>query len=425
MRAKLTKREVDKQKAEADCLLWIWDTELKGFGLCVRPNGRKTYVIEYRPGLGGRASPKRRYVIGQHGVPWTADTARTEATRILGLVADGEDPAVDKSQSRKVSTVKELGELFIENYAKQRQRRWVETERIFKRSLYPSIGPRRIGEVTRHDIARIIDGLAGRAPTMAKLTLAYVRKFFNWCIERGHIEINPCSKIQTALRSHSRERVLEDAELVEVWNASESAGKNWAKIVKLLALTGQRRSEVVEMRWEEIDFDKKIWTIPGERTKNHRTHEVPLCETAIGLIKNQIQIKNCPFVFTTTGRTPVSGLSKAKQTMDKAILTVRQKAAVDGQEIKTMPHWVYHDLRRTATTGMAKLGIHPHVADAVLNHKEGQIRGVAAVYNRHAYLEDRRRALEAWERYVLDLVSGKDRNRENVVAMTILRNVAA
>ena len=212
--------------------------------------------------------------------------------------------------------------------------------------------------------------------------------------------------------------------MVEVWKASEKIGHPWEPIIKLLLLTAQRRSEVAEMRWSELDLEQASWTIPAERTKNKRTHQVPLTSIAVKLLQslprltyqNQNgKILESPFVFTTTGNTPVSGLSKAKVKLDRAVLDARLE---DDENADDLPHWTFHDLRRTATTGMARLGIHPHVADAVLNHKEGTIRGVAAVYNRHAYLEERRRALEGWETYVAALLEGKKTNaRDNIISL--------
>lgn len=415
MQAKITKRTVDAihpQTTEQ----WVWDTEIKGFGLRVRPNGRKSYVVEYRPGAGGRSAPKRRYTIGTHGSPWTPDMARREALRILGRKQ--EDPAARRMEARRREgeTVRQIGDSFIEKYAKLKQRRWQETQRVFVREVYPAFGAKPIEDVTRRDIVRLLDGIAERGPVMANRTLAYVRRFFNWCIERGYLEKSPCNGIRPPGVAAARERTLDDVELAAVLNAASRAGHPWTPIFKLLALTAQRRSEVVEMRWEEVDLDAATWTIPGTRTKNSRTHEVPLTDSAVALLREVPRLlytdekgkrAASPFVFTTTGRTPVSGLSRAKSALDATILEVRRK---DDPQAEPLPHWTIHDLRRTATTGMARLGIHPHVADAILNHKDGTIRGVAAVYNRHAHLEERRSALEAWERHVLALQSRPPRS---------------
>ena len=408
MLAKISKRTVDAAISSDDQDLWIWDTEVKGFGVRIRVSGRKVYVVEYRPGGGGRKAPKRRFTIGQHGSPWTPNSARDEAKRILGLVKEGRDPSVERTTARERGgdSVAELVSLFIDKYAKVRQRSWRETERVLLRDVIPSFGNKSIEVINRRDVVRLLDDVGERGPIMANRTLSYVRRFFNWCIERGYISDNPCHGIKPPGEIKSRERVLDDVELVTVWGAAESVGGNWAPLVKLLILTAQRRSEVAEMRWSEIDFEEKTWTIPGERTKNKRTHQVPLTNSAIAILQavNSVFIEDgtgrsseSPFVFTTTGTTPVSGLSKAKKAIDRAIDLDQKNTNLSDE---AFPHWTFHDLRRTATTGMARLGIHPHVADAVLNHKEGTIQGVAAIYNRYAYMDERRRAMEAWGDYV-------------------------
>ena len=416
MSTRITKRVVDAASPDPARDVWIWDPEIKGFGLRVRAKGRKTYVVEYRPGAGGRAAPKRRYTIGAHGSPWTPDTARAEARRVLGQVAQGRDPSAERSAARggDGDTVADLTAAFIEKYARSRQKSWRETERVFLRDVNPAIGRKRLDEVSRQDVVRLLDQIAERGPVMADRTLAYVRKFYNWCIERDHATENPCAGLKPYGTNVSRDRFLSDAELAEVWHAADTSNTIWAPFVKLLIITAQRRAEVAEMCWSEVDLEARTWALPAERTKNKRAHEVPLTDTAIAILtaipplsyKDGGGLTNAsPFVFTTTGATPFSGFSKAKKTLDQRILTIR-KARDDDAE--AMPSWTYHDLRRTATTGMARLGVHPHIADAILNHKDGSIRGVAAVYNRYAYLDERRRALEMWEEHLLKILPAHD-----------------
>jgi integrase len=160
-------------------------------------------------------------------------------------------------------------------------------------------------------------------------------------------------------------------------------------------LTAQRRDEVGGMEWAEIDIARRLWTIPREKAKNDRAHEVHLSALAVEIIEALPKIADHRFVFTTTGRAPVSGFSRSKEALD------RWMGELAGAPIEP---WILHDLRRTAATGMARLNIPPHVVDRVLNHVSGTIRGVAAVYNRHAYLDERRAALEAWSRHVESLV---------------------
>jgi hypothetical protein len=158
MLSKLGKRTVDSIKEKPDREVWLWDTEIKGFGLRVRPSGRKTYLVEYRPGDGGRTARKRRYTIGTHGSPWTADLARAEAQRILGLAKAGKDPAAERvtARHREAETVSDLATVFVDKYARQKQRSWRETQRVFLHDINPAIGSKAVEEVTRQDIVRLV-----------------------------------------------------------------------------------------------------------------------------------------------------------------------------------------------------------------------------------------------------------------------------
>lgn len=396
MRAKITKRAVDAVVPSSAKRLYVFDTDLKGFGLVVTAKGHKSYFVEYRANGGGRNQPKRRYTIGTHGSPWTPAKARTEAARLLGLVSSGKDPASERSHERhsQRSKLSDIVEEFIEKYAKQRQRSWRETDRVFRRDILPTLGRKTLDEISKYDVVRLLDNTGLQAPIMANRQLAYMRKLFNWCIERGYLEVSPCAGLKPPGAERSRDRALDDTELAELWHAATDLGWPWGDFVKLLILTAQRRNEVSAMRWEELDFERRTWTLPQHRAKNRTGHIIPLTD-GVTKILGELPTTG-EYVFSTTGHTPVSGFSKAKNRL--VVLVDKQK---EGDN--PMPDWSFHDLRRTATTGMARLGVPPHIADAVLNHKSGTIKGVAAVYNRHAYLDERREALEAWEAHVLSI----------------------
>ena len=184
-------------------------------------------------------------------------------------------------------------------------------------------------------------------------------------------------------------------------------GFPFGPFVQALILTAQRRDEVAGMRRRELKDGGALWTIPGERTKNGVEHDVPLVPAAQSLVASVPRVVATDYLFTTTGKGPVSGYSKAKQRLDATILAIARKAAADrGEnpaEVIIQP-WRLHDLRRTAASGIARLGVPVHVIESILNHRSGQISGVAAVYNRHSYLPEKRRALESWANYLLQLV---------------------
>jgi integrase len=184
-------------------------------------------------------------------------------------------------------------------------------------------------------------------------------------------------------------------------------------LVNLLLVTAQRRDEVAGMEWSEIDLVKGVWTLPRHKDKNDRVHEVQLSEAAIEVLRSLPRLGD-GLVFTTTSETAVSGFPKAKRRLDIGMLQAK-RAEVGARKGNAIPGWTLHDLRRTAATGMARLNIPPHVVDKVLNHVSGTIHSVAAVYNRFAYIDDRRAALEAWGRYVGQAVAPA--NVANVVEL--------
>ena len=207
-------------------------------------------------------------------------------------------------------------------------------------------------EITKRDVITLLDTVRDRAPVMANRNLAAVRKLFNWCLARDVIQVSPCSLIEPPAPERSRDRILSDDELRLVWNATGADPSPFGPLVKLLIFTGQRLAEVGGMRWDELDLENKLWTLPAERVKNGERHEVPLSETAVEILKALPRIKTTKgFVFTTTRDAAVSGFSRAKDRLDAAVEASLTKGA------KPPEHWTFHDLRRTMASGMARLGI--------------------------------------------------------------------
>jgi integrase len=253
----------------------------------------------------------------------------------------------------------------------------------------PAFGNRPMDTITRTDIRNLLDSIADRgAPIHANRILAYLRRLFNWAVERDIITSSPVAGIKAPAGERSRDRTLSPDELAKVWQGTYKVSDPFGTFFRMLILTGQRRNEVAGARWEEIDFAKNEWTIPAERAKNGKTHLVHL-PASPDILSGLPRMDGSEFVFTTTGQTPISGFSKAKAMLDEA-------SGIYG--------WKIHDLRRTfATLATGELGIEPVVVDKILNHLSGAVTGIAAVYQRHAYLDQRREAMKKWASYILDL----------------------
>jgi integrase len=258
----------------------------------------------------------------------------------------------------------------------------------------------------------LIDRIAARgAEIQANRTLARLRALFNWAIEKDRLATSPVARIKSPTKERTRDRVLDDDELRWLWRACGVVGWPFGSLTELLLLTAQRREEAATLERSELDLELRTWTIPREKTKSRRAHEVPLSEAALEVLKSAPTIGNT-LIYTTNGESAVSGFSRAKRRLDAAMLAAKRKEL--GATCEPIPPWRLHDLRRTAATGMARLGFAPHVVDKILNHVSGTIRGVAAIYNRFEYLEERRAALEAWGSYVDRLAAPAP---ENVVRL--------
>jgi integrase len=389
---KLTKAFIDGiRPGERDAI--YWDTETKGFGLKVTPKGRMVFVVMHRPK--GHVGAAKKYTIGKFG-EFTVQKARDRAQEVLLEGRKGHDLGARERAEKHRSVTDRIDSLAVDFLAKHasQNRTHKETKRILEREMLPAIGKRSIHDITKHDVIGIVERVAERGSmTMANRTLATVRKFFNWCLSRGVIDSSPAHRVAAPFKEKSRDRVLNDTEIGSVMKAAHEIGYPFGAIVQLLFMTAQRRDEVAGMRWSEINLDKGEWNIPGERAKNRKAHTVHLSSEAISLIaalprfpKSDGSIND--LVFTTTGRSPVSGFSKSKAQIDK---------------LSDAEDWRLHDIRRTVVTHMSQLGIAHHVADAILNHKSGVISGVAAVYQRNQFLMERREAIEKWNDRLSDL----------------------
>lgn len=385
----------------------IWDAHhkeaVKGFGVR-RQRGDAVYVIKYR--VFGR---QRFVTIGRHGSPWTPENARREAKRLFGLVAAGKDPQAEKAEARDkaADTLHNVAKDYLKHAKKkQKSRSYSETERHLLINWKP-LHKASVFHINRRDVAAQLTVLeTERGAVTAARARAALSAMFNWAMREGFdIPANPVFGTNRRAEPNSRQRVLTDGELAEIW--SHCGDDDHGRMVKLLALTGQRRNEVGGMHWSEIDEDRKLWTIPGSRTKNHREHMVPLSDSALAFVNSSPQRTGRDYVFGWGPRRNgdeqrgFSGWSKAKAALDQRILEARQEIEPNAKPLL----WRLHDLRRTCATVMAdRLGILPHVVESVLNHVSGHKAGVAGVYNRAHYEIEVRDALTRWTAHLKAIV---------------------
>lgn len=390
----LSAKLVERIRAPERGQIEVFDSTLPGFGLRVSKGGRKAWVLLYRS-LGR----KRRLTLGAYPA-LSLGAARAEARRLIQSIQTGSDPALEKQQKRATqpATFGELSAEYIERYAKVRKRSWKNDETNLRRHFLPAWRDRPVTSIRRADVVALIEESETRGQLhLARQLLATVRKLFGWAVEKALVDHNPVAGVRTETKPQDRSRTLSLEEMRQIWAVWDEIGGAWGAYFKILLLTAQRRSEVSHMRWDQISDD--VWTIPAEANKSGRLHLVPVPTEVRGIL-DSLPRTTSPYVFPArTVRdaagtdNPISGFSAA----------VRKVNAALPQPFD----WRIHDLRRTATSMMARLRFPPHVLSAVLNHApQSTMKGVLSVYNRYEYLAEKREALQAWAAYVREQVAG-------------------
>ena len=345
--------------------------------------------------LAGAGSRLRKYTIGPYGRV-TLPMAKAQAQKIFAARLDGRDPAEEKKQSRRrlvVDRVDDLVETFIREYvAKIGTNRRITS--LLRRDVIPYWGAKSIHEIKKRDVSDLISLIAQRNAHASHRLLKTLKTFFRWCVGRAVIDFSPAEGISAPYREVSRDRVLTDQELAAIILSARRMPPPYGRIVEFLALTGQRQEEVAQLKWDELDEKTRTWTIPGSRTKNKKAHIVHLSEPAWKVIE---ACSGQPYVFGTATGKRFQQFGRGKRAIDK---------------ICGVAGWRLHDLRRTIVSGMARLGIPPHVADKILNHQAGTISGVAAVYQRHDFLVERKEALDRWGAHVEQILRTFDQSED-------------
>lgn len=346
-----------------------YDKSLKGFGVRVSPGGTKTFVLVH-------GKKRKRTSLGRYGVISLAN-ARKKAKGILY------DETLNPNQAPSLSFSEALTRyLDVHCEPRLKPRTYKENKWLLERHFLPDLSDTELKDITPHDVTPILDGLL-ETPSLANHAFTALRTFLRWCVSRSYIPYDPIAGLRKPAKTVSRDRVLSDEELTAVLKAAAEQGR-YGQIIISLALLGQRAGQIAKLHNDYIDKKKKLIRWPGEAMKNNKEHIIPYGRWFAKILKEQ---PSEGFVFPTNRdkALPFNTWSKTKKAFDKAC---------------PLPHWTLHDLRRTFSTGHAKLGTEPHIVERILAHTGGTVSGVAAIYNRHAYIDEMRAALTKWERHL-------------------------
>jgi len=378
----LTELTIRKAKP-ADKRYDLFDASARGLGLRIAISGTKSWFIMRR--FNGRML---RITFGRYPEISLAN-ARLKVPEVLREMADG------RTQGQRKT---DLFKIVLEEWLKKDQAKNKSVHQV-KMAMYlhalPALGNMSVTSITKRDVNKMIDKVVDAgSPVAANRILAYTKRFFSWCKERDILDQSPVEAIKLPSKENDRDRVLNLGEIKSFWISCDKMGYPWGPVFQLLLLTGARLKEVSQASWSEISISDRTLDLPGSRTKNERAHQIQLSVQTLKILLSLPKIEGQDFLFSTNGKTPVSGFSKVKKRLD--ILC-------------GVANWRFHDLRRSfATHSSEKLSVSPVIVDKILNHRTGQVRGVTAVYQRGEYLAERREALQKWGDYIERLVAGED-----------------
>jgi integrase len=359
--------------------------------LAVQSSGHRSLIVRYRrPGDGKPA----KLTLRDMGLA----AARHAAAAALLQLEKGVDPSPRRSppatpRPTDDDSIEAAVASFLELHARRKNRASTAdaAERMFRRLILPAWSGRTIHDIRRRDVIDLVEHVAASGrPYLANRTLSALSKLFNWLASRDRLAASPTASVERPHTEKARERTLTDDERSALWLACD-CDEPFGSALRLLLLSGARRNEVSAMRWAELDFERRVWTLPPTRTKNGRKLELPLPQQAWDILAGLPQIDGSDFVLTTTGRNPVSGgWAKAKTRLS-------ERAGIDPQS------WRLHDLRRSCASGMQKLGVRVEVVERALNHSSGTYRGVVGIYQTDPLLDDVRAGLQLWADHVTRL----------------------
>ena len=391
MKLKMTDQALAKQKPRGD-RYEVWDTLVSNLMVTVFPSGKKTWSVRYR------SDNKRvKMKLGDYPTLGLSD-ARRKAKDVLVSVADGENPAYEKrrkvkgnSKKRQTLEINNLLDLYAQLHLSQLKTGY--QAKTFLREFARDFGNTNITDFTKQDFVGLLNEImAAGNGTKANRVFTHVKTFFGWAIGQGFLEYSPCLHVKKPFKEKSRERFLSDQEIKWFWQATGEELEPFGHMARLLLLTGQRLSEVCRMTEGEL-LGQDHWHLSSQRTKNETQHDIFLSDMAQDIVWRDERVAGS-YLFSTTGYSPV-------QSYDKPVKRFRSR--MNDLAGADLPHWSFHDLRRTCETGMAMLGTAQPIIDRCTNHLTG--RGMSRIYNQYQYKQEKTEAWQRWADHVKGLVS--------------------
>ena len=360
------------------------------------PAGTKTFTYRYR-----KKSGIRRVAIGVYPA-MSLQEVRERYLEHNRALARGDDPQQEIKRQEEGSgnvTCQAFAETYMARWAIPRKRTHAEDRRMLDKDVIPCIGSMRMVDVTRADIVAVIDRISKRgAPISANRTLALLKRFFGFAIERGVLEHSPCAHARAPAKENQRDRVLNPEEISAFVSALDQSNLSLAvnAVLRFLLVSGQRLGEVVSMEWEDIDLANRVWSLPAERSKNGRGHRIPLSARAVLILRElQASGNSGGWVFANT-----KGHHVRADSITQALSRLTKQFDLD--------HFTPHDLRRTAATQISGMGVDRATLVRILNHTD---HSTTAIYDRYSYEPEVRQALEKWSTKLDQILAKKRRSR--------------